>query len=125
MLRRLSDVVKSASDLSRRVSDPVPDPLPGWSSCKAAAPGLPKIGRHCMSYRLHGINHLVRRNPAGNASHCHIRTGDGMNSAHYIALNAGYLHKTGYRIANQPKNPLDCQCHAVADRLRITTLKVG
>lgn len=54
-----------------------------------------------MSYRLHGINHLVRRNPAGNASHCHIRTGNRIHRTDDVSLHTGNLHKSRDRITDK------------------------
>ena len=78
---------------------------------------FPELHGDAAAHLAHGVDDLVHGDAALNARQRHIRRTDGVDGTDDIALDAGNLHQTCHRVADQTQQILQSHGHSVADLL--------
>ena len=80
---------------------------------KATLAGLPQIGGEQTAHAAHGINDFIAGDGVIHPRKRHIGAGNGVHGTNNIALDAGHLHQTGHRVADQAQQVAAAHCSGV------------
>ena len=82
----------------------------GRRCSKAALTSLTQIRGEQTAHAAHGIDDFIAGDGVIYPRKCHIGAGNGVHGTNNIALDAGHLHQTGHRVADQAQQV--AQCHS-------------